>query len=160
MSDDRKKKLEELRKRKAALKKLVGESAATTESPSPAIPNPTIDSSSRMETSTSDSTTSSRPISLNPSFTSSANKRNSIKNQIIYDIQMKKINESLRSSKSEHCIQGIKKERKTEETQYILPEESEEKKKQEEMLNLQVEKLKKNSNMNQKKKKLKIRKKL
>ena len=148
MSDDRKKKLEELRKRKAALKKLVGESAATTESPSPAIPNPTIDSSSRMETSTSDSTTSSRPISLNPSFNSAANKRNSIKNQIIYDIQMKKINESLRSSKSEHCIQGIKKERKTEETQYILPEESEEKKKQEEMMNLQAEKLKKNPNMN------------
>ena len=148
MSDDRKKKLEELRKRKAALKKLVGESAATTESPSPAIPNPTIDSSSRMETSTSDSTTSSRPISLNPSFNSAANKRNSIKNQIIYDIQMKKINESLRSSKSEHYIQGIKKERKTEETQYILPEESEEKKKQEEMLNLQAEKLKKNPNMN------------
>ena len=145
MSDERKKRLEEIRRKKRELQKMVGGNAPA-EAPSPAIPEPSIDSSSRIETSASDSATSSKAVSLNPSFR--APKRTSLKNQIIYDIQKKKLNESLRSSKSEHCIRGIPKEKKEEATQYILPEESEEKKRQEELLRLQSDKLKKNPNIN------------
>ena len=138
MADERKKRLEELRNRKKKLKQMV--ESNQSEAPSPAIPQPSIDSSSHVETAASDSGTSSNPISTNPSFR--INKRTSVKNEIIYNIQKKKINESLRSSRSEHHIQGIKKDRKSEETQYILPKQYEEEKKQEDPLR-QSEKVKK-----------------
>ena len=140
MSDERKKRLEEIRNRKKQLQKMM-EQNTQSEASSPAIPQPSSDSTSRIETSASDSATSSRTISTNPSFR--AQKRNSLKNEIIYNIQKKKINESLRSSKSEHHIFGIRKERKSEETQYKLPEEFEEEKKQEDPLKQQGDKTKK-----------------
>ena len=128
MADERKKRLEEIRNRKRMLQKLV--EANPAESPSPVIPEPAKDTSSHMETSASDSNSTSKTISTNPSF--HAPKRTSVKNEIIFKIQRKKINESLHSSKSEHYIRGIKKEKKNEETQYKLPQEFEEEKKSEE----------------------------
>ena len=142
MADERKKRLEEIRNRKRQLQKMM-EQNNQSEAPSPAIPVPSTDSSSRVETSASDSNPSSKPISLNPSFR--IQKRNSIKNEIIYNIQKKKINESLRSSKSEHSIRGIRKEKKSEETQYELPKEFEEEKKQEDTTIQQSDKTKKPS---------------
>ena len=142
MADERKKRLEEIRNRKRQLQKMM-EQNNQSEVPSPAIPVPSTDSSSRVETSASDSNPSSKPISLNPSFR--IQKRNSIKNEIIYNIQKKKINESLRSSKSEHSIRGIRKEKKSEETQYELPKEFEEEKKQEDTIIQQSDKTKKPS---------------
>jgi len=142
MADERKKRLEEIRNRKRQLQKMM-EQNNQSEVPSPAIPVPSTDSSSRVETSASDSNPSSEPISLNPSFR--IQKRNSIKNEIIYNIQKKKINESLRSSKSEHSIRGIRKEKKSEETQYELPKEFEEEKKQEDTIIQQSDKTKKPS---------------
>ena len=142
MADERKKRLEEIRNRKRQLQKMM-EQNNQSEVPSPAIPVPSTDSSSRVETSASDSNPSSKPISLNPSFR--IQKRNSIKNEIIYNIQKKKINESLRSSKSEHSIRGIRKEKKSEETQYELPKEFEEEKKQEDTTIQQSDKTKKPS---------------
>ena len=141
MSDERKKRLEEIRKRKKELQKMVQNNQA--EPSSPAIPEPSIDSSSRIETSASDSAASSKTISLNPSFR--APKRTSIKNEIIFNIQRKKLNETLRSSKSEHHIQGIRKDRKEEYTQYVIPKEYEEEKKQEDILNQLNDKTKKPS---------------
>ena len=141
MADERKKRLEEIRNRKKQLQKMM-EQNSQTEAKSPAIPQqPPADSASRIETSASDSTSSSRAISTNPSFR--AQKRNSVKNEIIYNIQKKKINESLRSSKSEYSIRGIRKEKKSEETQYVLPKEFEEEKKQEDPLKQQGDKTKK-----------------
>ena len=85
MSDERKKRLEEIRNRKKQLQKMM-EQNTQSEASSPAIPQPSADSASRIETSASDSTTSSRTISTNPSFR--AQKRNSLKNEIIYNIQI------------------------------------------------------------------------
>ena len=83
MADERKKRLEEIRNRKKQLQKMM-EQNSQSEATSPAIPQqPPADSASRIETSASDSTSSSRAISTNPSFR--AQKRNSVKNEIIYN---------------------------------------------------------------------------
>ena len=145
MSDERKKKLEEIRKKKNALEKLL---KAQNTQVNPAIPEPSISSSaSRLETSSSETTSAppSKPISTNPSFRPI--KRISIQNEKILSIKLKKINESLRSCKSEHHIKGIPRDRKTEETQYILPKEFEEEMKQEELLIQQNEKAKRSSSI-------------
>ena len=59
------------------------------------------------------------------------------------EIHIRKVNETLKTSKSEHFLQGIYPDLKSEETQYKLPEEFEEKKKEEELLKAQMEKSKK-----------------
>ena len=83
MAEERKKRLEEIRKRKLELAKLVEESKSQNP-PNPAIPEKSIDSSSHLETSVSE--TSSNPISTNPSF-KAPRKSTSIENEIIYNIQ-------------------------------------------------------------------------
>ena len=145
--DERKRKLEELRKKKKQLQDLVKgkESAPQTPPPDPAKES----SSKRVDTSSSisESSTTSNPVSLS----SSVRKRNSFledpaKNQKLFEIHLKKVNESLRTSNSEtHFIQGIYPDVKSEETQYKLPEEFEEKQKEEELLKQQMEKNKKNT---------------
>ena len=132
MADERKKKLEALRKKKAELIKLVQNSESAN--PPPATQSdPARDTSSvRTETSSSISETSTPSISTNASFRTHT-KRNSFldnpqKNARLLEIHIKKINESLRTSKSEHFLRGIYPELKTEETQYKLPEEFEEEK--------------------------------
>ena len=132
MADERKKKLEEIRRKKAMLLKQVATvNATSTTTPPPSIPDPAKEStsSSRVETSGTDSNPPSKPISTNPSFR--AIKRTSLKDEIISNIQRKKTNESLRPSKSEHFIKGIPKNRISVETQYVLPSEFEEEKKAE-----------------------------
>jgi len=146
MADERKKKLEEIRQRKLKYKKLLETQLAQVD---PAIPEPkniSLDSS-HIETSSSASTSAppSKPISTNPSF--KGNKRLSKMSNTILNIQLKKINESLRPCKSEHHIKGIPKDRKSEETQYILPKEFEEEIKQEELLIQQNEKAKRSSSI-------------
>ena len=145
MSDERKKKLEEIRKKKLELEKLL---KAQNNQVNPAIPQSSIsNSSSRLETSSSETTSAppSKPISTNPSFRPI--KRISIQNEKILSIKLKKINESLRPCKSEHHIRGIPKNRKTEETQYILPKEFAEEMKREELLKQQNEKAKKSASI-------------
>jgi len=111
MADERKKRLEEIRKRKEMLAKMMADTKAQS-TPNPAIPVKIADSSTHVETSSSES--SSISMSTNPSF-KAPRKSTSIKNEIIYNIQKKKLNESLRPSKSEHYIRGIPKNRKSEE---------------------------------------------
>ena len=141
MSDERKKKLEEIRRKKAQLLKEMAEKESAV--PPPTKPDPATDSSSRTETTASESNPPSKPISTNPSFR--AIKRKSLKDDIISSIQRKKANESLKSSKSEHFIRGIPKNRVSEETQYVLPSEFEEEKKIEDQLNKPGDKLKRGS---------------
>jgi len=138
MADERKKRLEEIRKRKEMLAKMMADTKAQS-TPNPAIPVKIADSSTHVETSSSES--SSISMSTNPSF-KAPRKSTSIKNEIIYNIQKKKLNESLRPSKSEHYIRGIPKNRKSEETQYVLPSEFTEEKKQEDSSKQQGEKTK------------------
>ena len=147
MADERKKKLEALRKKKAELIKLVQNSESAN--PPPATQSdPARDTSSvRTESSSSISESSTPSISTNASFRTHT-KRNSFldnpqKNARLLEIHIKKINESLRTSKSEHFLRGIYPELKTEETQYKLPEEFEEEKRQEELLKQQQDKIKK-----------------
>ena len=143
--EERKRKLEELRKKKAQLKQLVKntESTSTAAPSDPAKP----DSSQRVDTTSSvSSSTTSNQTSLDPSLRPS--KRNSFledptKNKKLMEIHIRKVNESLQTSKSEHFLQGIYPDLKSEETQYKLPEEFEEKKKEEELLKQQMEKSKK-----------------
>ena len=107
--DERKRKLEELRKKKKQLQDLVKgkESAPQTPPPDPAkeLSSKRVDTSS----SISESSTTSNPVSLS----SSVRKRNSFledpaKNQKLFEIHLKKVNESLRTSNSEtHFIQYI-----------------------------------------------------
>ena len=132
MADERKKKLEEIRRKKAQLLKEMNKEKESV-TPTPTVPDPASETSSHVETSTTDSNPPSKPISTNPSFRS--NKRTSIKNEIISNIQRKKANESLRPSKSEHFIRGIPKNRASKETQYVLPSEFEEEKKVEDQMN-------------------------
>ena len=153
MSDERKKKLEAIRKRKNEFQKLLNEQTSqttqTTQS-NPAIPESSQNNpSSRLDTSASESSSvpPSKPISTNPSFRPLPIKRISIQNEKIYSIKIKKINQSLRTCKSEHHINGIPKDRKTEETQYVLPKEFEEEIKQEELLIQQNEKAKRSSSI-------------
>ena len=141
MSDERKKKLEEIRRKKAQLLKEMAEKESAV--PPPTKPDPATDSSSRTETTASESNPPSKPISTNPSFR--AIKRKSLKDDIISSIQRKKANESLKSSKSEHFIRGIPKNRVSEETQYVLPSEFEEEKKIEDQLNKPGDRLKRGS---------------
>ena len=94
----------------------------------PAKDIPPLSSSSRINTTSSISETSTPSISTTASFrTQTHTKRNSFfdnsKNAKLMEIHIKKINASLRTSKSEHFLQGIYPDLKTEETQYKLPEE-------------------------------------
>ena len=150
MSDERKKKLEAIRKRKNEFQKLLNEQTSQTTQSNPAIPESSQNNpSSRLDTSASESSSAppSKPISTNPSFRPLPIKRISIQNEKIYSIKIKKINQSLRTCKSEHHINGIPKDRKTEETQYVLPKEFEEEIKQEELLIQQNEKAKRSSSI-------------
>ena len=142
MSDERKKKLEELRRKKAEFKKMLKEKQ---------LSDPAKESSSKRvdtESTIPESPSPSNPISTKPSFTSTHKKTNSLladssKNKRLLEIHIKKLNEALRTSKSEHFLQGIHPDVKTEETQYVLPEEFEEKRKEEELLKQQMEQSKK-----------------
>ncbi|MBP3801773.1 MAG: hypothetical protein J6I85_07130 [Clostridia bacterium] len=145
MADDRnerKRKLEELRKKKKQLQDMVKDKQ---------LSDPAKESSSKRvntESTIPDSPSPSNPISTNPSFTSTHTKTNSLladssKNKRLLEIHRKKVNEALRTSKSEHYLQGIHPDVKTEETQYVLPEEFEEKRKEEELLKQQMEQNKK-----------------
>ena len=150
MSDERRKKLEAIRKRKNEFQKLLDAQISQKAQTNPAIPEPSsINSSSRLETSSSETSSAppSKPISTNPSFRPLPIKRISMQNEKIFSIKIKKINESLRTCKSEHHIKGISKDRKTEETQYVLPKEFEEEMKQEELLIQQNEKAKRSSSI-------------
>ena len=150
MSDERKKKLEAIRKRKNEFQKLLNAQTSQTTQSNPAIPESSQNNpSSRLDTSASESSSAppSKPISTNPSFRPLPIKRISIQNEKIYSIKIKKINQSLRTCKSEHHIKGIPKDRKTEETQYVLPKEFEEEIKQEELLIQQNEKAKRSSSI-------------
>ncbi len=142
MADERKRKLEELRRKKAQFQKMLKEK----ESSDPAKES----SSKRVDTQSTipESPSPSNPISTKPSFTSTHKKTNSLladssKNKRLLEIHIKKLNEALRTSKSEHFLQGIHPDVKTEETQYVLPEEFEEKRKEEELLKQQMEQSKK-----------------
>jgi len=153
MADEKKKKLEEIRRRKAEMQKLLKSKESvmapkTTQQSDPA--KESSSSSKKVETMStiSESSTSSPSVSSNPSFR--LTKRNSLfenkeKNAKLYEIHIKKINQSLRTSKSEHFLQGIYPDVKSDETQYKLPEEFEEEKRQEELLKQQADK-KKNLN--------------
>ena len=142
MSDERKKKLEELRRKKAEFEKMLKEKQ---------LSDPAKESSSKRvdtESTIPESPSPSNPISTKPSFTSTHKKTNSLladssKNKRLLEIHIKKLNEALRTSKSEHFLQGIHPDVKTEETQYVLPEEFEEKRKEEELLKQQMEQSKK-----------------
>ena len=145
---DRKKKLEELRQKKLRLQQMV-KANESSNPPSaqkdPAKDIPPLSSSSRINTTSSISETSTPSISTTASFrTETHTKRNSFfdnsKNAKLMEIHIKKINASLRTSKSEHFLQGIYPDLKTEETQYKLPEEFEEEKRQEELLKQQQDK--------------------
>ena len=143
MADERKRKLEELRRKKAELKKMVKNTDASSIS-SQLQPDPTKEIKSQKSEPTSESPVSS---SSNSSSLKTHNKRNSfldnpLKNKKLFEIHIKKINESLKTSKSEHFLQGIYPDLKTEETQYKLPEEFEEEKRQEEILKQQQDKSK------------------
>ena len=142
MADERKRKLEELRRKKKQLLDMVKQK----ESSDPAKES----SSKRVDTESTipESPSPSNPISTKPSFTSTHKKTNSLladssKNKRLLEIHIKKLNEALRTSKSEHFLQGIHPDVKTEETQYVLPEEFEEKRKEEELLKQQMEQSKK-----------------
>ena len=142
MSDERKKKLEELRRKKAEFQKMLKEKQ---------LSDPAKESSSKRvdtESTIPESPSPSNPISTKPSFASTHKKTNSLladssKNKRLLEIHIKKLNEALRTSKSEHFLQGIHPDVKTEETQYVLPEEFEEKRKEEELLKQQMEQSKK-----------------
>ena len=141
--NDRKKKLEEIRRKKELLKKNLAQKNPDLAASQPSAADPAKpSSSSRTQTSTSES---SNPAS---SSTHTHGKVNSflgdpVKNQKLLKIHIKKINESLRTERSEHFLQGIFPEMKTEETQYKIPEEFEEQQRQEELLKQQMEKMKK-----------------
>ena len=151
MKEDRKKKLEELKRKKAQLQKMVKNTESSNPQPAPQKdpaserpPQQKKPSTKQLDSSTSSAT------SNNNSFQNTHIKRNSFldnsKNVKLFEIHIKKINESLRTSKSEHFLQGIYPDLKSEETQYKLPEEFEEEKKQEELLKQQQDKNKKNIN--------------
>ena len=148
---DRKKRLEELRRKKLELQKMVQnqESSATTSS-APPKNDPARETAPLQRNDTSSTISdSSSTTSVSTTTTKTAHiKRNSfldnpIKNQKLFEIHIKKINESLRTAKSEHFLQGIYPDLKTEETQYKLPEEFEEEKRQEELLKQQQDVIKK-----------------
>ena len=143
MADERKKRLEELRRKKAELKKMVKNTESSNPPPTQSDPAKELSSSIRSDTSSSISESSTPSISTKASFKTHT-KRNSFfdnaKNAKLMEIHIKKINETLRTSKSEHFLQGIYPDLKTEETQYKLPEEFEEEKRQEELLKQQQDK--------------------
>ena len=144
---DRKKKLEELRRKKLQLQQLVKEKEAANPNPQPAAqPDPAKETASHAsETSSNISESSTPSISTTASFRNPKKKNTFMdesKNLKLLEIHIKKINESLRTEKSEHFLQGIYPDIKDEETEYKLPEEFEEEKKQEELLKQQQEKKK------------------
>ena len=122
----------------------------------PANPQPAPQKNPASERpSQSKETENKKPESSTPTTSSSTSlrthaKKNSFfdnnKNAKLIEIHIKKINESLRTSRSEHFLQGIYPDLKSEETQYKLPEEFEEEKKIEELLKQQQDKNKKNTN--------------
>ena len=150
MADERKKKLEELRRKKAQLKQMIKnpEPSSSTNPPPATQSDPArVAPPQRTETTPSSSESSTPSISTTASFKAHS-KRNSFlenptKNAKLLEIHIKKINESLRTCKSEHFLQGIYPDLKSEETQYKLPEEFEEEKRQEELLKQQQDKIKK-----------------
>ena len=147
--EDRKKRLEEIRKRKANLQKLV-QAEATNPNPQPPVqPDPAKETPSQVsETSSSISESSTPSISTTSSFRNPTKKKtfmDEAKNQKLIEIHIKKINETLRTEKSEHFLQGIYPDIKDEITQYVLPEEYEKEKKEEEAKK-QEEKMKKTAN--------------
>ena len=148
MKEDRKKRLEELKRKKAQLQMMVKNQEPSNPQPAPQKDPASERPSQQKPTSTKKLETSSQAASNNSSFQNI--KRSSFldnsKNVKLFEIHIKKINESLRTSKSEHFLQGIYPDLKSEETQYILPEEFEEEKRQEELLKQQQDKNKKNIN--------------
>ena len=152
MADERKRKLEELRKKKAQLKKMVKDVESSKTLPTtPQDPAKEVSSKRTDTTSSTESSTPSVSSNTNTNTTIRTHtKKNSFldlnsKNAKLFEIHIKKINESLRTSKSEHFLQGIYPDLKSEETQYKLPEEFEEEKRQEELLKQQQDKMKKNT---------------
>jgi dynein intermediate chain len=147
--EDRKKRLEEIRRRKANLQKLVQAEATNPNPQPPAQPDPTKETPSQVtETSSSISESSTPSISTTSSFRNPTKKKtfmDDAKNQKLLEIHIKKINETLRTEKSEHFLQGIFPDIKDEITQYVLPEEYEKEKKEEEAKK-QEEKMKKTAN--------------
>ena len=146
---DRKKRLEELRRKKLELQKMVQSSEPSAATASTALPknDPARELTSSKRSDTSSSTTTSTSTTAKSAVSKTHTKRNSfldnpIKNQKLLAIHIKKINESLKTSKSEHFLQGIYPDMKTEETQYKLPEEFEEEKRQEELLKQQQDVIK------------------
>ena len=143
MADERKRKLEELRRKKAELKKMVKNAESSNPPPTKNDPAKELSSSVRSDTSSSISESSTPSVSTTSSFRTHT-KRNSFfdnaKNARLMEIHIKKINETLKTSKSEHFLQGIYPDLKTEATQYKLPEEFEEEKRQEELLKQQQDK--------------------
>ena len=132
MADERKRKLEELRKKKKQLQMMVNNKEPANPQPAPQK-NPASERPSQ-----SKETAKKKPESSTPTTSSSTSlrthaKKNSFfdnnKNAKLIEIHIKKINESLRTSRSEHFLQGIYPDLKSEETQYKLPEEFEEEKK-------------------------------
>ena len=147
--EDRKKRLEEIRKRKADLQKLVQAEATNPNPQPPAQPDPAKETPSQVsETSSSISESSTPSISTTSSFRNPTKKKtfmDEAKNKKLLEIHIKKINETLRTEKSEHFLQGIYPDIKDEITQYVLPEEYEKEKKEEEAKK-QEEKMKKTAN--------------
>ena len=145
-ANERKRKLDEIRKKKAKYKKLL--EGKEPSNPLPSKKDPALETPPKDEIS-SNSEVSTPSNSTNTSFIKTHTKRNSFldnsKNIRLLEIHIKKINESLRESRSEHFLQGIYPVLKSEETQYKLPEEFEEEKRQEELLKQQQEKNKKNT---------------
>ena len=147
--EDRKKRLEEIRQRKANLQKLVQAEATNPNPQPPAQPDPAKETPSQVsETSSSISESSTPSISTTSSFRNPTKKKtfmDDAKNKKLLEIHIKKINETLRTEKSEHFLQGIYPDIKDEITQYVLPEEYEKEKKEEEAKK-QEEKMKKTAN--------------
>ena len=143
MADERKKRLEELRRKKAELKKMVKNVESSNPHSTQSDPAKEISSSVRSETSSNISESSTPSISTTASFRTHTKRKSffdNAKNAKLMEIHIKKINATLRTSKSEHFLQGIYPDLKTEETQYKLPEEFEEEKRQEELLKQQQDK--------------------
>ena len=148
--DARKKKLEEIRRKKLELQqKLKKETggAAVTQPPTPKDPAIEISPAPSDGGPSNPSTQAPTPSSTPRTHTRMASVLdNPEKSKKLLEIQIKKINESLKEEKpekSEIFCQGIFPELRDIDTQYVLPQEFvEEQKRQEELLKLQQEKKK------------------
>ena len=130
MSDDRKKKLEEIKRRKELLqKKLQNQSLSKSTVQTPA-------SNTNLNTQ-SESGTSSEATSLSASFSVDVSKnpkffQDPAKNYAINKIQLKKFNASLETTNFEQTLIGIYPPMTDHESQYEIPEDQAEKKRKEE----------------------------